>query len=487
MEQDGELLLADQSREPVRRRDVARRERCEGRRVERFHVALGRDLLTVLVDDEDDLRLSVRLQASDDVLDLMELLVEQNEIGHAVSGQFTRSHLPAAREGPRERHIVRKFEGGADRQSEGEPGDAHPERLQPAGQVERRRLPLDVRIRGDEDFLDGRKGGGLLDPGQEVGDVEVVRPDAAERREGAPEHVVPTAKLVRPFEDVHVERLLDDREEGGIARRVGADHAGVFFRQGMADPARAGARAGLRDRGREGRRVELRGGKEPVRDAPGALRADARQLFERRHEAVERGQRRHSAALGPGGAVVALDVRDLAAEEFHHLLDALIRGDPVPQVLLLECGRVGVRRGRREIAAGRSHALDDDAPAPPHDRDGRVLEDFRDGRLGEALLHEDARRVEDDPNDLSVQRHGGVVQDSAELRVALLDGRAERAGGIGSVERLGDDLEGREADEAGGLVGRRGRILCFGRRTRSAARGGSRRSNCSGGERFLRR
>jgi len=82
VEQDGELPLADEAGEPVGGGHVSGRERGEGGRVERLHVPLRRDLLPVLVDDEDDFRLGIRLQTRDDVLDLAELLVEQDEIRH---------------------------------------------------------------------------------------------------------------------------------------------------------------------------------------------------------------------------------------------------------------------------------------------------------------------------------------------------------------------------------------------------------------------
>ena len=62
VEEDGKLPLADEACEAVRRGHVPRGQRGEGRRVERFHVPLRRDLLSVLVDDEDDLRLRIRLE-----------------------------------------------------------------------------------------------------------------------------------------------------------------------------------------------------------------------------------------------------------------------------------------------------------------------------------------------------------------------------------------------------------------------------------------
>ena len=60
-----------------------------------------------------------------------------------------------------------------------------------------------------------------LDPLQELGDAEIARLDAVERRERAAEHVVEAAVLVRALEREEVGRLLDDadRASGRGARR----------------------------------------------------------------------------------------------------------------------------------------------------------------------------------------------------------------------------------------------------------------------------
>src|SRR5262249_8020930 len=83
VEEDRELLLADQASETVGRGDVSSRQGSERSGVERLEIALRGDLLPVLVDDEDVLRLRIGLESTDDVLDLLELLVEKYEVGHA--------------------------------------------------------------------------------------------------------------------------------------------------------------------------------------------------------------------------------------------------------------------------------------------------------------------------------------------------------------------------------------------------------------------
>jgi hypothetical protein len=66
--------------EPVGCRDVARSERGEGGRVQRLEVADGRDLLAVLVHQEDDVGVRVLAQALERLLDLLKLLVVKDEV-----------------------------------------------------------------------------------------------------------------------------------------------------------------------------------------------------------------------------------------------------------------------------------------------------------------------------------------------------------------------------------------------------------------------
>ena len=62
VEEDRELLLADQLGQPVGGGDVAGGQRGERGRVDAAHVAVDGDLLAVLVDQEDDLGVGVDLQ-----------------------------------------------------------------------------------------------------------------------------------------------------------------------------------------------------------------------------------------------------------------------------------------------------------------------------------------------------------------------------------------------------------------------------------------
>jgi hypothetical protein len=83
VEQDRELALADQLGETVRRGHVARGEGGERSGVELLDLAGCRDLLTVLVDQEDGLAVSLLPQAAQSLLELLELLFVEHEVGCA--------------------------------------------------------------------------------------------------------------------------------------------------------------------------------------------------------------------------------------------------------------------------------------------------------------------------------------------------------------------------------------------------------------------
>jgi hypothetical protein len=80
VKEDRELLLPDQPRQPVRGRDVAGRQRRQGRRVDGVHVPHGGDLLAVLVHEEHELGARVLKQALQRLPDLLELLLVENEV-----------------------------------------------------------------------------------------------------------------------------------------------------------------------------------------------------------------------------------------------------------------------------------------------------------------------------------------------------------------------------------------------------------------------
>src|SRR4051812_11312554 len=118
-----------------------------------------------------------------------------------------RSERAAAGERLAERDLVGVLEVGADRETGGEARDGDVRRLlaQRVGDVERGGLPRGGRVRGEDDLLDRR-----ADAAQELGDLEVLRLDAVDRRKRPAEDVVAPAVLARALDRDDVADLLDD-------------------------------------------------------------------------------------------------------------------------------------------------------------------------------------------------------------------------------------------------------------------------------------
>ncbi len=128
-------------------------------------------------------------------------------------------------------------------------------------------------------------------------DPEILGIDAVERRQGAAEHVVEAAVLVRPLQGHDVGGLLDDADDRPVAPSVAADLAGLVLGPVAALVAEAHAllrlleRAGERERLVRRRAEQVEG--QPVR-GPGAHPRKARQL---RDEILDR--RAEHAAIVP--------------------------------------------------------------------------------------------------------------------------------------------------------------------------------------------
>ena len=160
--------------------------------------------------------------------------------------------------------------------------------LEPLGQVHRGRLALERRVRREDDLLD-RVAVALrvIGAGEQLPDLETVRPDAVDRRDRAMEDVVEALELGRPLEREDVERLLDHAQLEHVARLVAADRA----ERRVADVEAALAEHDLVAHGdeRRGERPGIRvgGAQEVVGQALGGLGPDARQARERLDQASD--------------------------------------------------------------------------------------------------------------------------------------------------------------------------------------------------------
>ena len=141
------------------------------------------------------------------------------------------------------------------------------------------------RVRREHDLAHRRVG--ALDARVELGDLEVLRLDAVDRRERAAEHVVAAAVLVRALDRDHVAGLLDDADQRGVAALVLADRAARALGQVEADLAEADPLLDVADRLRErvgvlGRRAQ-QVEREPLRRAV----ADAGELAQLGDQALD--------------------------------------------------------------------------------------------------------------------------------------------------------------------------------------------------------
>src|SRR4051794_40370144 len=93
---------------------------------------------------------------------------------------------PPPLESATERELVGVLQIPSDRQPGGEPGDAQAHRLEQAREVRGGRLTLEVRVRRQNDLGDlaGRE------PGDQLTNPQVVRPDALDRADRTAQHVI---------------------------------------------------------------------------------------------------------------------------------------------------------------------------------------------------------------------------------------------------------------------------------------------------------
>ena len=117
-------------------------------------------------------------------------------------------------------------------------GDArhlYSQRLQQARQVDRRGFAFHRGIGGHDDFLNFA----LSDPLHQALDLQRFRPDAAQRRKRAVQHVVAALELARGFDAHDVVRLFHHADHLGIAVGVAAVTAQIALADVVAHAAQA--------------------------------------------------------------------------------------------------------------------------------------------------------------------------------------------------------------------------------------------------------
>src|SRR5215213_2333364 len=173
-------------------------------------------------------------------------------------GPLLAAERTPARERAAERDLVGVLEVRPDRKTTRQPGDLDPA-AQHVGDVMGRRLARGRGVGRDHDLAHLA----LLDTSPQLGDLQVLRVDAVDRRQRPAEHVVEAAELVRPLDGDDVGGLLDDADHRPVAAVVLADRAARAFGEVEADLAEADLLLHLADRVGERQRVVV-GGTEHV-------------------------------------------------------------------------------------------------------------------------------------------------------------------------------------------------------------------------------
>src|SRR5579859_5385213 len=122
----------------------------------------------------------------------------------------------AAFDGAGQGHLVGVLQIAAHGQTPGEPRHVHAQRRQTALEVARGRITFDVGI-GRQDHLLNRDLSPILDPTEQLFDLEVFDRNAVERVERAVQHVIQALVDARALEGDDRERVLDDADGGAIA------------------------------------------------------------------------------------------------------------------------------------------------------------------------------------------------------------------------------------------------------------------------------
>src|ERR1700730_1845124 len=170
-----------------------------------------------------------------------------------------------------ERDLVGVLEVAAHREPTGDAGHPEPQRLEQPGEVHRRRFAFDVRVRGEDHLFDAL----VVQPGQELLDLQLVGPDALDRRDRTQQNVVATAVLLGPLHGDDVAWLLDDAQQARVAPVVAAVHAQLALGEVEAAPAPTHALLRLDSRAREALGVLGRGLQQVEGDAHSFGGADA--------------------------------------------------------------------------------------------------------------------------------------------------------------------------------------------------------------------
>jgi hypothetical protein len=153
-------------------------------------------------------------------------------------------HVPAPFHRFHHRDFVGILEIRAYRNAHCDSRDTYAERLDQLREIHRRRLAFRGGIGSDDDFLDRA----ALKPLDEAPDLQLIGPDALQRRKCATEYVIKSVELPRFLDGLDIRGFFDHADHVLASRGAAAKKAGIAIRDVIADGALADLFPGFADR-----------------------------------------------------------------------------------------------------------------------------------------------------------------------------------------------------------------------------------------------
>src|SRR5215213_650869 len=227
-----------------------------------------------------------------------------------------------------ERHLVGVLQVTPDRNAAGDAGDRLDVGGEALGEVHRRGLAFQRRVRGQHDLFVRRAfTRARLDPIEQLSYAQPIRTDPIHWRDGTVEHVVSTAEGARPLEGQDVERLLNDTQPAVVTSRVEADRADRPIGDVEARRAVDDLVANRRQRRRERASLAVGCSKNVISEPLRGLRAYAWESGEGLDQPYYGlGQARSHDLAEAGYAQAAGNARHLLGGDVAHLAEAVVDG-----------------------------------------------------------------------------------------------------------------------------------------------------------------
>ena len=197
-------------------------------------------------------------------------------------------HLPPCRKRLCYRDAVGVFQIAADRQATRDTRYRKTIGCKLSLDVQRRCLPLETRICGDDHLANPTLRHTVYQPI----DREVLGPDAVERRKSASENMIQASELTGALDRADIRRFFDCADERRVTTLIAANRTQLLFSEIETALTGADALSQRHERSREPLTVLSRLTQEVIRQTKRRLPTDARKTRELGGEILYRGQNR---------------------------------------------------------------------------------------------------------------------------------------------------------------------------------------------------